>query len=199
MEKKFIGLAALASAALASICCIGPLIVTGLGLSGLGLAAGLARHRPLFLALTGIVLAAGFYLTYRKRKVACPDGTCQLRSGSRGMKAALWTITAGALAMATFPNWSSWALTRRAAAVPAGAQTLSLKIAGMDCAACTVSIEKSVEKVPGVYSAQVDFDHARATVVTDGKASPAAVVQAVKAAGYQATLVEEGTHGKSKS
>ena len=78
-----VGIAALASAGLASICCIGPLALTGLGLGGLGLAAGLTQYRPLFLALTALVLAVGFHLAYRKREVPCADGSCELRSGSR--------------------------------------------------------------------------------------------------------------------
>lgn len=199
MDKKLVGLAALACAGLASICCLGPLIVTALGLSGLGLAAGLAGYRTAFLLLTGAVLAAGFYLTYRKRQVACADGRCEFRSASPTAKAALWLITAGALAMATFPNWSARVLPGADAAVPAGAQILNLKIAGMDCAACVVSIEKSVKKVPGVYSVQVDFDRGLATVVADRQARPQAVVQAVQAAGYRATFVSEQANGKSKS
>ena len=103
-NKIVVGAVALVSAGLASVCCIGPVIVTGLGLGSLGLAAGLTQYRPLFLALTGLVLAAGFYLAYRKRPATCADGSCELRSGSRTVKAALWAITAMTLGVATFPN-----------------------------------------------------------------------------------------------
>lgn len=199
MNNKIIGIVALASAGLASVCCIGPLVLTGLGLGSLGLAAGLTQYRLLFLVLTAIVLAAGFYFSYRKRPVACADGKCEMRSGSRTMKAALWTVTALAAAMATFPSWSTWVLTGGPAAAPAGAHTLSVKVSGMDCAACTVAIKKSVEKVPGVYSASVDFDEQRATVITDGKADPQAVLKAVAAAGYKAEIMKGGSHGKPRS
>lgn len=197
-NSKIIGIVALLSAGLASICCIGPLLVTALGLGSLGLAAGLAQYRALFLTLTAVILAAGFYLAYRKRTVACPDGSCELRSGSRTMKAGLWLATALAATVATFPNWSALVLGRRHAAIPAGAQVLALKISGMDCAACTVEIQKSVEKVPGVSSASVDFNSARATVVTNGKANPQAVLKAVAAAGYKAVLLNGGSDGKLK-
>lgn len=199
MNNKIIGVVALASAGLASVCCIGPLVLTGLGLGSLGLAAGLTRYRLLFLVLTAMVLAAGFYLAYRKRPVACADGKCEMRSGSRTMKAALWTVTALAVVVATFPNWSAWVLTRGFVAVPVGAQTLSVKVSGMTCAACTVAIKKSVEKVPGVYSANVDLDDQRATVITDGKADPKAVLKAVATAGYKAEILDGGVHGKPRS
>lgn len=199
MNNKIIGVVALASAGLASVCCIGPMVLTGLGLGSLGLAAGLTQYRLLFLVLTAIVLAAGFHFAYRKRPVACADGKCEMRSGSWTMKAALWTVTALAAAMATFPNWSAWVLTIGSAAAPAGAQTLNVKVSGMDCAACTVTIKNSVEKVPGVYSASVDFDDQWATVITDGKADPQAVLKAVAAAGYKAEIMEGGVHGKPRS
>lgn len=105
MKEKIASLGALISASLASICCLGPLVLVGLGLGGLGLAAGLSKYRPVFLALTAIFLGAVFYLTYRKREVACADGSCQLRSGSKAMKTALWIITALAIALAMFPYW----------------------------------------------------------------------------------------------
>jgi copper chaperone CopZ len=197
MKNKLVAISALASAALASVCCIGPLAYTGLGLGSLGLAAGLTRYRPLFLLLTATALAVGFYLAYRKRSVACADGTCEVRSGSRTMKAALWVITAAALALATFPGWSSWIMTQRPASAPAGAHALTLRITGMDCAACTSAIKKSVEKVPGVYSADVDYDHQEAIVIASPKADPKAVVKAVESAGYKATILDGGKHGKS--
>ncbi|MBI5594678.1 MAG: heavy-metal-associated domain-containing protein [Elusimicrobia bacterium] len=198
-NKVVVGAAALASAGLASICCIGPVVLTGLGLGSLGLAAGLTRYRPLFLGLTGLVLAAGFYLAYRKRTAVCADGSCELRSGSRTMKAGLWAITALAMAAATFPSWSARVLNGGSAAAPADALLISLKVSGMDCAACTAVIRKSVEKVPGVYSASVDFDGQRALVSTDGKADPQAVLTAVAAAGYKAEILDGGSHGKPRS
>lgn len=187
-NKLLVGTAALASAGLASACCIGPLLLTGLGLGSLGLAAGLTRYRPLFLVLTALVLAAGFYLAYRKREVPCADGGCEVRSGSKTMKAALWGLTALALGLGTFPRWSALVLAGGSAAVPAGAKVLTLKVSGMDCAACAVSIKESLEKVPGVYSASVDFDAAQATAVTNGKVDPAAALEAVTAAGYKAVV-----------
>lgn len=194
MVKKLVGLAALASAGLASICCLGPLVLTGLGLGGLGLAAGLTKYRPFFLAVTGVVLAVAFYLAYRKRSVNCADGSCELRSGSRAMKAAVWTAAALAAAMATFPSWSGWFASSAPVAVPSGAEILALKVSGMDCAACTAAIKQSVEKVPGVLSAHIDFSGGRATVVSDGKAEPEAVIRAVEAAGYKAEPLDGAGH-----
>jgi copper chaperone CopZ len=198
-NKVVVGLAALASAGLASVCCLGPLALTALGLGGVGLAAGLTRYRPVFLVLTAAVLAVGFYLAYRKREQPCADGSCEVRSGSKTMKAALWSVAALALALATFPNWAARVVGAGTAAVPVGAKTLTLKISGMDCAACTVSILEALERVPGVRSASVDFEAGQATVAAGAELDAAAALSAVAAAGYKAEVLEGGGHAKPRS
>lgn len=192
MNNKLIGLAALVSAGVASVCCVGPLIVTALGLGSLGLATGLTKYRPFFLILTGVALAIAFYLANWKRTVSCADGSCEFRSGSRAMKAGVWAVAALAAALATFPNWSGRLVSGGPDAVPADARVMVLKISGMDCAACTVAIERSVERVPGVHSAAVDFDGGRARVVAGAEADSKAVLAAVAATGYKAELMDGG-------
>ena len=197
MNNKLVGLAALFSAGFASICCIGPLVLTALGLGSLGLAAGLTQYRPIFLGVTAVVLGAGFYFAYRKREAACADGSCEVRSGSKTMKAGLWGLTALTVALATFPTWSACLLSRDSGTAPAGAKTLALKVSGMTCTACAVSIEKSVMKVPGVYSARVDFDEGTALVKTDDGVGADAVLQAVAAAGYEAQVLPGDDDGRT--
>lgn len=106
MKKIFIAIGAVLSSALASICCLGPIVLVSLGLGGVGLAAGLAKYRLLFLGLTAILLGIAFYLTYRKREVTCEDGRCEFQSGSKPMKRILWVITTVVFGLATFPHWS---------------------------------------------------------------------------------------------
>jgi len=48
--------------------------------------------------------------------------------------------------------------------------------------------------VPGVLSAEIDFAGQRATVASDGKADPGAVIRAVATAGYKAELFDGGGH-----
>ncbi|WP_305042134.1 heavy metal translocating P-type ATPase [Geoalkalibacter sp.] len=63
---------------------------------------------------------------------------------------------------------------------------LSLGIAGMNCASCVGRVEKALRAVPGVAEASVNLATERARVVfTAGAADAAAVVEAVRAAGYR--------------
>jgi mercuric ion transport protein len=60
----------------ASSCCILPLALFGLGVSGawIGNFTRLATYQPYFLAATLAFLAYGYWLVYRSRARACADG-----------------------------------------------------------------------------------------------------------------------------
>lgn len=60
----------------ASSCCIVPLALFGLGISGawIGNLTQLAPYQPYFIAATLACLGGGYWLVYRSRKAACADG-----------------------------------------------------------------------------------------------------------------------------
>ncbi len=59
-------------------------------------------------------------------------------------------------------------------------------VTGMHCAACSANVEKAVKKVPGVTDCAVSL--LTNSMHVDGTAEPQAIVQAVEAAGYGASL-----------
>lgn len=60
----------------ASSCCILPLVLFGLGVSGawIGNFTQLAPYQPYFIAATIALLGYGYWLVYRSSKVACLEG-----------------------------------------------------------------------------------------------------------------------------
>jgi mercuric ion transport protein len=88
----------------ASSCCIAPLVLFTLGISGawIGDLTALAPYQPIFFAATGGFLGVGYWLVYRRPKVACAEGTCARSLPSRFVKAALWAATALVLAAVAF-------------------------------------------------------------------------------------------------
>ncbi|MGC4107468.1 MAG: heavy metal translocating P-type ATPase [Thermomicrobiales bacterium] len=80
-------------------------------------------------------------------------------------------------------------------AAPDDSSALTLDIEGMTCAACVRRVEKALDKVEGVASASVNLATERATVsLTPGAAvDPQALVAAIGAAGYTATLPKPST------
>lgn len=98
--------ASVLTAIIASLCCIGPLAATLLGIGSFGVAAYFEAWRPYLLVLTFALLAAAFYFTYRKREVACADGTCKVASAPRWNKVLLWIATVVVILFTTFPYYS---------------------------------------------------------------------------------------------
>ncbi len=66
-----------------------------------------------------------------------------------------------------------------------------LRLAGMSCASCAARIERGLNDLDGV-SATVNFAVERAHVEHAAAVSPDDLIRAVEAAGYQATVVENG-------
>lgn len=76
------------------------------------------------------------------------------------------------------------------ATLPPAPATVDLTLGGMSCAACAARIEKALAAVPGVQQAMVNFAAERAHVaIQPAVTDAAALVAAVEAAGYEATLV----------
>ena len=70
-------------------------------------------------------------------------------------------------------------------------KTFSLAVGGMTCAACVARIEDAVTRVPGVRTAAVNLATERAQVTYDpAAATPAAIADAVTAAGYEPAIVK---------
>ncbi|MBO0734866.1 MAG: mercury transporter MerT [Methylocapsa sp.] len=63
-------------AILASSCCIAPLLLFSLGVSGAWIAklTALAPYQPYFIAVSFACLAYGYLLVYRQRRTACAAG-----------------------------------------------------------------------------------------------------------------------------
>ena len=98
------------AAVAASACCIGPVVLSLAGAGALGAAAvRLEPVRPYFLALTGVLLAAGFYVTYRRPSLAdCgPDSTCAPGT-NRTAKMLLWVAALIVALLVTFPYYVNW-------------------------------------------------------------------------------------------
>src|SRR6516225_6213868 len=87
----------------ASSCCIVPLVLFTLGISGawIGNLTALAPYQPIFFAATAGFLGVGYWLVYRPQ-TTCADGACVRSLPSRFVKSTLWAATALVLAAVAF-------------------------------------------------------------------------------------------------
>jgi mercuric ion transport protein len=77
--QKFVAAGGILGAIAASSCCIAPLVLFSLGISGawIGNLTALAPYQPYFIAATLACLGYGYWLVYRRIKAACAeDAAC---------------------------------------------------------------------------------------------------------------------------
>jgi len=96
-QKKLFAAGSVFGAILASACCIAPLLLITLGVSGAWMSnlTLLAPYQGYFITATLLFLAAGFWYVYWKPKKDCADGSyCASPTSDRVVKIALWVATA---------------------------------------------------------------------------------------------------------
>jgi mercuric ion transport protein len=96
-------------AILASTCCIAPLILLMLGVSGawIGNLTALEPYKPLFAGIALVFIGLGFRQVYFRATPACEDGAyCTRPESAFATKSALWFATA-LVVLALTINW--WA------------------------------------------------------------------------------------------
>jgi copper chaperone CopZ len=64
----------------------------------------------------------------------------------------------------------------------------TLAVSGMTCGGCARTIERVLSRVPGVTSANVDFD--LGVAIVNGSAAPSELIATVEKAGYGASAAE---------
>ena len=95
------------AAVTASLCCIGPLLAALVGAGGFAAASSFEKWRPLFLAISFVLLAAAWFLIYRKPKDSCEDQVCAVAI-PRWRKVLLIVVSVIVVLAATFPYWTQW-------------------------------------------------------------------------------------------
>jgi len=96
-------------AILASSCCIAPLLLVTLGVSGawIGSLSALEPYTPWFAAITLVFLGAGFWQVYWKEKPACDeDSYCANPASDRVIKTVLWSATVLVVLVLTIDYWA---------------------------------------------------------------------------------------------
>lgn len=108
-NTTWLGAGAVAAAVGASLCCILPVAVALLGVGSAALAAELEPLRPWMTGATLLLLAYAFYRAYRPEPCE-PGESCAVPASRGRQRIALWLATVAALALLTFPYYSSWLL-----------------------------------------------------------------------------------------
>ena len=180
----------------ASICCIGPLVLLALGISGAWISnlTILEPYRPIFIGITLLFLGYAFYRVYRKPKEEeCEPGSyCANPYSTRINKTALWIVTVIALGLMAFPYIVPTGSNATASVKPVQTREVVLQVDNMTCNGCVLTVRGSLKKLPGVLDAQVTLQPPMAVVKYDPtQTSVEDLIRATTQAGYPSHIQKE--------
>ncbi len=97
--------AGILSAVGASICCVGPLVLLALGVSGawIGSLTALEPYRPIFIGLTLLFLGFAFYRLYLVRPACSPESACANPRTLKRQRLGFWIVTVLVLSLIAVP------------------------------------------------------------------------------------------------
>lgn len=193
LRRKSLSAGAVASAALASMCCIAPVGLGALGLSGAALSAFFEPLRPYLLSLAAGLLGLGFYFTLSARSV--PGEVCGAEAGRllRLARPFLWGTTVAVIGLASFPSLATWAERGDSHLSDSGVvpfEVVVLRVEGMTCETCAPEVRRHLLSVPGVLDAAVRYEAQLAEVRVRAEQGPemSALVEAIRQSGYTARV-----------
>ena len=105
-------IAGVTAAVLASVCCVGPLLLLGLGVSGawIGSLAAFEPFRPYMIAATLIFLALAFRKLYLVPQNCEPGTMCATPQTLRKQRILFWVITLSLIVLMAFPWYAPFIL-----------------------------------------------------------------------------------------
>jgi len=190
MKDKFLTTGSVLTALLSSLCCIGPLVLVGLGIGSTALFLEFNSLRPYLIGLALIFLTPAIYFTYKKREIKCEDGSCKFQSANKWNKIVVWFAAFAVLFFISFPYFGFDA----SAANNDNKQyenfkSVNLKIYNMDCEACARGLESQLKKIDGVKEAKINFVEKDGTIDFDSsKVNKENLIQLLEAEGFPAKI-----------
>ncbi len=93
----------------ASACCVGPLVLVGLGLGGawIGNLTALEPYRPIFIAVVLLFLFLAFRRLYLVPVTCTPGDPCAATKTRRNQRILFWIVTVLLLALIAFPYYGT--------------------------------------------------------------------------------------------
>ena len=184
----------------ASVCCVGPLLLLGLGIGGawVGNLTALEPFRPYLMTVTLAVLAYAFYKIYKPKPEVCEPGSyCANPKSDRINKITLWVSTVFVIGLLATPYIAGEMVaaenteTDRLSEQLANLKQITLDVPGMNCPSCPFTVQKSLKKLDGVVSARATLEDKKALVIYNPSlVSPKEMMEATANAGYPSTLAE---------
>lgn len=191
-SKGILG-AGLLTAFAASLCCITPVLALFSGATGIASTfSWMEPYRPYLLGITVVVLGFAWYQKIKPRKkdeVACDCEEDKPSFWKGKTFLGIWTVLA--FLLMAFPKYSYIfypKIEKKEVIVidKNNIQEVKLNINGMDCEACTHSINNALSKLPGVLEYKTEYEKGASTVKFDNsKINKENIIKVIDATGYK--------------
>jgi mercuric ion transport protein len=190
-------IAGLLTAAIASLCCITPVLAVFSGATGIASTfSWLEPYRPYLIGLTVAVLAFAWYQKLKPKKTDI-DCVCEEDKPSFWQgKTFLGIVTVLAVLLMAFPSYSKIFFPKKQAnqiiiVDKSNIQQVILKIKGMTCESCTETVNLALSKVPGVLHYKTDYKDGSSIVKFDNsKTGENDIADAINKTGYKVTDIK---------
>ena len=178
------------SAALASVCCVGPLLLATLGLGGLGISAFIGEYHWYFIGGSTVVLTFAWVRFLRERR-RCATERCEMVNG----RLTRVTLPLATLAVVGFMGLNVYTyaepdpVSSASVALAADQTEAVIPVDGMTCFTCTIAVEGSLVDLHGVGEVVASVQAKSVTVRFDaGQVSLEELVAAVNGTGFRAHM-----------
>ncbi|MFQ6677982.1 MAG: mercuric transporter MerT family protein [Fidelibacterota bacterium] len=157
------------AAFLASICCIGPILMLVLGSTSIGLFAIFEPIRPIFAVLSILILVFAYFKLFRKERAACCN-TEDSRQSLRKQKRILMGITPFVFVLLAFPYLiGNTHLSNSNDHTGIKSEWL---VEGMTCSGCAAGMEGSLAATDGMNFCKVSYEKGTMLCYTDDTKLP---------------------------
>jgi copper chaperone CopZ len=158
-----------------------------LGVGSGGLFSKFGGLRPYFMGMTGFFLGLAFYLTYKKRKVRCEDGTSKILRVPKWNKISLWIATILVVFFLAFPHLVGSLNTSSGSDQMKGEiSEVRITVEGMTGSGCEFNIEGAVKKLDGIIMVKADYKKGEVIVKFEkGEANVDDMIEVINRTGYK--------------
>lgn len=178
------------SALIASICCIGPLVLILLGLGSLGVGATIGKYHWYFIS-GAIILITSAWRKFLKEKKTCSLKGCKMENKKITLIILLVTtfvvVTFIALNLYTYMGQNGYA--RRSSSIASiETKTVNIPVKGMTCFTCEASVSTALKKIDGVVTVKASAKRENTKVVYDPqKTDISKLIETINEIGYKAS------------
>ena len=178
------------SAALASVCCVGPLLLAVLGLGGLGISAFIGEYHWYFIGGATAVLAFSWATFLRERR-RCASEQCEMVNGrlTRVTLPLATVAVVGFMGLNAYTYAETGTTSDTTVAMVSDQSEAIIPVQGMTCFTCTIAVEGSLSDLQGVGEVNASVPGKSVTVRYDSdQVSVEELVAAVNETGYTAQM-----------